>query len=102
MSVVELASGKRRIVTVSGWHGFEFITWTSDGSGFVVNASPGDEAIVPRSNAGLVHVDLAGVATMLRRQPTEWDVWPRMAPDGQRLAFATMKLHANAWLIENP
>ena len=102
VKIVDLAGGGDQIVIVPGWHGFEFITWTADGAGFVVNATPDEEGMVPRSHAGLIHVDLAGTSTLLRRRPNEWDVRPVLAPDGRHIAFSTMRFHANAWLIENP
>ncbi len=102
VKVIDLESGEERSVIVRGWQSFEFITWAADGLGFVVNAWPDEEAFGPGTGAGLIYVNLTGKATLLRRRPNEWDVFPVMSPDGRQLAFSTMKFHANAWMIENP
>jgi hypothetical protein len=99
---VDLESGEERSLIVGGWQSFEFIAWAADGMGFVVTARPDGEASGPETGIGLIYVDLAGKATLLRRRPDEWHVHPVMSPDGGHLAFSTMKIHANAWLIENP
>ena len=97
-----MQSGDERSVMVHGFQWFEFITWAADGLGFVVNARPDGEDFTVGTGAGLIYVNLTGKATLLRRRPNEWDVYPVMSPDGRQLAFSTMKFHANAWMIENP
>jgi hypothetical protein len=47
----------------------------------------------------LLYVDLDGHATPLLQQKNEWYIYPKASPDGRHLAFTTMRLESNAWMI---
>jgi Tol biopolymer transport system component len=94
--IVDLATGEESFVVVHGWNMFEFVSWTAQGDGFFVNAGFAMASSYPL----LLSVDLDGRSRVLRRNPSEWYVYPLASPDGRHLAFASMSFHGNAWLIE--
>lgn len=96
ITIVSMDGTRDRIVNVRGWRNFEYVAWTVDGSGLFINSGSAGAESFP----ALLRVDLAGVAHVLRQQPSEWHVGPTPSPDGKFLAFASMSFHGNAWLIE--
>ena len=93
--LVELATGVETAIEVVGWTSFEYIDWSADGSGLLVNARG---STIGRYSV-LLRVDLDGKAHLLRQAPNEWHVRPIASPDGKRLAFSRMPFHGNAWLV---
>ncbi len=94
----DLAGGPPRDLSLPGWTAFEFVTWAADGRGVFAT---GFSVQGPRlTNTAILHLDLQGHAQVLRHELNEWHVMPVASPDGKRLAFATMKLESNAWMIE--
>ena len=99
VQVLDLAAKSVKTLTVRGWTGLEYIDWAADGRSVFVPAHPVNG---PRlNNTGLLHVDLDGQVTVLRHEANEWHVFPAASPDGRHLAFATMVLDSNAWMVED-
>ena len=97
--IVTLATGEERVLRLTEWQGFEFISWTVNGAGFYINGGG-------KKNRGLTYpvllrVDLDGQVHVLREKANEWHTRPVASPDGRRLAFATMPFHGNVWMIED-
>ena len=44
---------------------------------------------------------MLGQVTVLRHEANEWHLFPAASPDGKHLAFATMVLDSNAWMVED-
>ena len=81
-----------------GWTALEHLAWTAGGNGLFVVGLPENG---PRlNNFGLLHVDDAGEATVVRHQVNQWYDWPESSPDGRYLAFAFSELESNVWMIE--
>jgi hypothetical protein len=93
--IIDLESGEEAVLKVKGESGFEYVAWTSDGQGFYVNAG----FAIAQGYPKLIHVDMEGNASLIRQRPNEWHVFPEPSPDGRYLAFASMPIHGNAWLI---
>lgn len=100
IKIIDLSTGLESSIVVDGWRNFEFVGWAPDSKTIVVNASPVDAANLGSFFPGLIRVTLDGKASSLHRAPNEWDVYPVPGPDGLRIAYAAMKFHSNAWLIE--
>ena len=80
------------------WTAFEYVAWAADGQGVFVT---GFSLRGPRlTNTGILHLDLQGHAQVLRHEQNEWHIYPVASPDGKSLAFGTMKLESNAWMID--
>ncbi|MEE8606084.1 MAG: hypothetical protein V3S55_00640, partial [Nitrospiraceae bacterium] len=95
--VITLATGEEREVAVKDWSGFEFISWAADGNGFYLNGGYARRV----SYTAIIHVDMEGTVTLLRQNPNEWHVMPKLSPDGRYLAFVVMPFHGNVWMIED-
>jgi eukaryotic-like serine/threonine-protein kinase len=96
--VFSLKGGDALDFAAPGWTGFEYVAWRSDGQGLFAT---GTSLLGPRSTStGLVYFDLQGHSQVLRHEPNEWYIMPVASPDGKSLAFGTMKLESNAWVIE--
>jgi hypothetical protein len=77
----------------------EFIDWTGDGNGLILDARLGDG---PRLKS-LVYFDLAAEEThIIRDEPNQWHVRINVSHDGRQVAFGLMEFSGNAWMIENP
>jgi serine/threonine protein kinase len=94
--ILDLATGDESFVVVHGWSMFEFVSWKAQSDGFFVNSGFAMASGYPL----LLSVDMDGRARVLRRNTSEWYVYPEASPDGRHLAFASMSFHGNAWLIE--
>jgi Tol biopolymer transport system component len=93
--LISVSTGQEKTVHVQGWTSFEFVTWSADGQRLFINAGFASTGGFP----DLLSVDLDGSATVLRRAPSQWHVYPVTSPDGRYLAFSSMPFHGNAWLI---
>jgi Tol biopolymer transport system component len=102
IKIVDLRTNLESTIVVDGWRNFEFVGWVPDGNAVVVNASPVDAANPGGFHPGLIRVTIDGKASFLNRAPNEWYVLPKPGPDGVHVAYAAMKFHSNAWLIELP
>jgi eukaryotic-like serine/threonine-protein kinase len=96
--IFDLKGGEVRDFTAPLWTSFEFVAWAMNGQGVFAtgNSLKGPNMV----NTDIVYLDLQGRAQLLRHEPNEWYVKPVASPDGKSLAFATMKLESNAWMIE--
>jgi eukaryotic-like serine/threonine-protein kinase len=94
----DLKGGEVRDFTAPLWTSFEFVAWAMNGQGVFAtgNSLKGPNMV----NTDIVYLDLQGRAQLLRHEPNEWYVRPVASPDGKSLAFTTMKLESNAWMIE--
>ena len=96
--VFDLSGGASRDLKVPSWTAFEYVAWAADGQSVFAT---GFSSRGPRlTNTGLLQIDLQGRAHVLRYEPNEWNVFPVASPDGKYIAFSTMKLESNAWMIE--
>ena len=99
VQILDLAAKSVKTLTVQDWTGLEYIDWAADGRSVFVPAHPVNG---PRlNNTGLLRVTLDGQVTVLRHEANEWHVFPAASPDGRHLAFATMVLDSNAWMVED-
>lgn len=97
--VIDLETGTEREISRDGWTLGEFVSWTASGRGLIMDANP--SAILFRK--GLVYVPLdSDEIYVLRHEPNQWHVQPKVSPDGRQLAFSLMIFSGNAWMIENP
>jgi len=96
--IINLKGGEVRDFSAPGWTAFEWVGWRIDRQGVFATGYP---LLGPRmTNTGIVYFDLQGRTQVLRREPNEWCIIPVASPDGKSLAFGTMKLESNAWIIE--
>jgi len=75
---------------VKGWSNLRSLNWAADGDSLFVGAG-GDGTIL--------HVDLRGNATVLRKNAFLSGV--KASPDGQRLAIPEHTMDRNLWMLEN-
>jgi len=89
-----LATGKDRILTLSGWSGISCLDWAADGRSIWVNASS------PAGVQNLLNVDLHGRAKSVLQEPEKDLGWAIPSPDGRHLAIWEASGNSNAWLLE--
>jgi Tol biopolymer transport system component len=98
--VIDLETGAEREISRDGWLLGEFVSWTANGRGLVMDGNPSSTTMFRK---GLVYVPLdSDEIYMLRSEPNQWHVLPKVSPDGSQLAFTLMVFSGNAWMIENP
>lgn len=68
------------------------VVWDARGTGLYVMQCMGEAGV-------LMHLDLQGGATVLRRQHTSCDGWAVPSPDGNHLAFVEFTSTGNVWLL---
>jgi len=91
ISVLSLRTGAANEVHVNGWANLHSVHWAADGKGLFVGAGP--------ESGTLLHVDLAGNATVL--WPHASPILSTPSPDGRHLAIADHTMDRNIWMIEN-
>ena len=85
----QLLDGDRKIE-------MEYLAWTADGQGVIVNSIGG-----LLRDFGLLYVGLDGHTEIVWQKENEWPVTPVPSPDGRYLAYGMMIQDSNAWMIEN-
>ena len=99
IQVLDLAAKSVKTLTIQDWTGLEYIDWAADGRSVFVPAHPVNG---PRlNNTGLLRIDLDGQVNVLRHEANEWNVFPGASPNGRHLAFSTMVLDSNTWMVED-
>jgi Tol biopolymer transport system component len=97
--VFDIESMNEQTITNANYRFGEFVDWTADGEGLILDAYTGNE---PRMKS-IVFVDVASEeVVILRDEPNQWHVRTYVSPDGEKVAFGLMKFSGNAWMIENP
>jgi len=97
--VIDLESGVEREVSRDGWVLGEYVAWTASGLGLVMDASASSSIF--RKSLVFVPLD-SNEVHVLRREPNQWHVRPKVSPDGRYLAFGLMVFSGNAWMIQDP
>ena len=89
--ITSLDNGRSEEVPLKGLRGDEVdLSWTADGSGFIVT-----------TGLSIWHVDLRGNATKLLGNPrAQAYLHPVPSRDGRHLAFPVVSWDANVWLVE--
>lgn len=97
---VDLADGSLTDVTVPDWTAIEYVGWAADGRGVFVNSF---SRRGPRlANTALLYVTREGTPTVIRHEENEWHIFPSASPSGTHLAFSTMRMASDMWLLERP
>ncbi|MCZ6760997.1 MAG: hypothetical protein O7D29_11615 [Gemmatimonadetes bacterium] len=100
LRIISIEDGAEREIVRDGWNLGEFVSWLRDGSGVIVDGTR-EEAQILRK--GLLYVSLeTEEVRLLRQEPNQWHVRPRISPDGHWVAFGLMVYSGNAWMIESP
>ena len=82
-----------------GWRLGEFVAWSANGPGLIMDGNPRSSFF----RKSLVYVPLdSDEVHVLRREPNQWHVSPKVSPDGRYLAFGLMVFSGNAWMIQDP
>ena len=97
--ILDLAEQSKEILTLAEWTALEFIDWAADGQSVFVEGMPAKGPFL--NNEALLRVDKNGKVTVLLHDANEWHLFPAASPDGKHLAFATMVLDSNAWMVED-
>ncbi len=97
--IINLEDGVERQVIRDGWSFGEYVAWSADGSGVIVDGNPERSRYFRKA---LLYLPLDGRdVTVLRQEPSEWHVRIAPSPDGRWLAFGLMVFSGNAWMIED-
>lgn len=97
---IDLHSQAVRDVQVPGWTAIEFVGWAADNASVFVT---GFSHRGPRlANAGLLHMTIDGDIRVVRHHDREWLIMPSASPTGTDLAFTTMIMSSNVWLLDPP
>jgi hypothetical protein len=80
-------------VFVTGWTGFDSVSWAAEGEAFYLTSQPPGRTV-------LLHVDLHGQAQPLFEMPEVVESVVLPSPDGKRLAFGRWSSPNNAWMVE--
>ena len=99
IQILDLATKSVKTLTVADWTALEFLDWSVDGESVFVGGMPAHGPFL--NNEALLQVDMTGQVTVLLHELNEWHLFPAVSPDGTHLAFATMVLDSNAWLVED-
>ncbi len=100
LRIITIEDGGEREIKWDDWAIGEFVTWSPDGSGVIVD---GLQHGTQRLKKDLLNVSLeTDEVHLLRREPNQWHVHPSISPDGLRVAFGLMVFSGNAWMIEEP
>jgi Tol biopolymer transport system component len=92
---VTLSDGATHQASVPGWAEFEYVAWTTDGSGLYLAAN------LPKK-AALLRLDLKGSVDVLWQSESAYYVdVPVPSPDGKRIAFTVGSPgESNAWIAD--
>ena len=96
--VFSLAAGTTHDISVSGWAGFESLTWSAEGKNWYATSQSG-------ASQYLLFIDSDGHASPLTSSPfpSTFDrgSWALPSPDGRHLAFVGYTAAHNVWMLEN-
>lgn len=99
LRIINVHTLEERELTDSTYGFGEFLDWTADGEGIIMDAWIGNGYRMK----SLVHVSLeTEEVTLLRDVPNQWHIRPVVSPDGEKIAVGVMEFSGNVWMIENP
>ena len=99
LRIVDIETLEEKELTNSTVRFGEFLDWTADGQGLILDAWVGSGSRMK----SLIYVSTeTEEVVILREAPNQWHLTPVVSPDGGKIAFGVMKFSGNAWMIENP
>jgi Tol biopolymer transport system component len=99
LTMVDRSTGRARSETTAPGAGFlQEGVFTPDGKTLIVSGAEFEQ-----DRFGMAALDLNGRGTMLATSSNQWIAGPRVSPDGRHLAYTTLVLAGDVWLVKpNP
>lgn len=94
LTLLSLADGTTRDITVDGWKVFDSLDWAPDSKGLFSSA-------LTQTGAVLLHLDLRGRAHLVWQQKGSEFTVGQPSPDGRHLMLAAWTQQGNLWSMED-
>ena len=92
--IVSLRDKRGHDLTVKGWTGITWVSWTAEGRALLVSVQS------PHGST-LVRVDMAGNGQPLWESRSGYNAYGISSPDGRYMAIGAGIQNSNLWMVEN-